>query len=241
MGLLGLSSVVAITATVPAVLAWTCRRSLPFALNAVLWHVSSVGFAVAVASLPSLASKTTRLLGKRSDGTIDPVRLVLFWPYHVGLRAKLAIQRKLGTEPTWNAVATDLFIGGWPDGVSSSPPVNGLAVLDVTCELPLQLHPSAYVAFPVWDTRAPSPEQIEMAVRWALHQQINEGHRVLVHCAHGHGRSGCMMAALLIAKGLAGTVIEAEAIMKKGRPKVRLNERQRRAVEAWILSFHKRK
>jgi hypothetical protein len=240
MGFLGLSSVVAITATVPAVLAWTCHQSLPFALNALLWHISSVGFAVAVASLPSLDKKTTGFLGKRNDGTIDLARLILFAPYHLGLRAKLAIQRKLGNEPTWNAVAMDLFIGGWPNEASSSPPVSGLAVLDVTCELPLQLEPSAYLAVPVWDTRAPSPEQIEMGVRWALHQQMNKGHRVLIHCAHGHGRSGCMMAALLIAKGLAGTVLEAEAIMKKARPRVRLNARQRRAVETWVLAFHRK-
>lgn len=36
------------------------------------------------------------------------------------------------------------------------------AVLDVTCELPLQLTPPAYLNLAVWDTHAPTPAQIEL-------------------------------------------------------------------------------
>lgn len=35
------------------------------------------------------------------------------WPYHAALRAKLGLKRLVSAEPTWNAVADDLYIGGW--------------------------------------------------------------------------------------------------------------------------------
>lgn len=39
--------------------------------------------------------------------------------------------------------------------------------------------------------------QIEQGVQWALAQRA-EGRPVLVHCAHGHGRSATVLAAILI-------------------------------------------
>jgi len=36
--------------------------------------------------------------------------LLLFWPYHVGLRSKLWIQRRISTEPHWT-----LITDGWYD------------------------------------------------------------------------------------------------------------------------------
>ena len=40
------------------------------------------------------------------------------------------------------------------------------AVLDVTCELPLQLVPPAYLNLAVWDTHAPNVAQIEQVRGW---------------------------------------------------------------------------
>lgn len=39
---------------------------------------------------------------QRSDGTISPLRFTLLWPYHVGLRAKLALQRRVSSEPAYS-------------------------------------------------------------------------------------------------------------------------------------------
>lgn len=106
------------------------------------------------------------------------------------------------------------------------------AVLDVTCELPLQLVPPAYLNLSVWDTHAPSVPQIEQGVQWAL-QQRSAGRPVLVHCAHGHGRSATVLGAILVAEGIAKGAADAEAIMKSVRPRVRLNSRQMGALRAW--------
>jgi hypothetical protein len=48
-----------------------------------------------------------------SSGSIHPLGLLAFWPYHAGLRAKLAAQRRLSSEPAYNRVASQFYIGAW--------------------------------------------------------------------------------------------------------------------------------
>ena len=79
---------------------------------------------------------------------------------------------------------------------------------------------------------APTTAQIERGVQWAA-QQAAAGRAVLVHCAHGHGRSATVLGAILIAQGLAPGAAEAEALMKVQRPRVRLNRRQKAALQEW--------
>jgi protein-tyrosine phosphatase len=229
-----LSSVVAGISSLPALAAWTLRHALPLPAAIVLWHVAGSGFVVSLAASPPFAKRTTALLGKKGDGTIDPLNMALWWPYHAGLRAKLAIQRRITDEPAWHRITPELYIGAWPSEEALVPTAINPAVLDVTCELPLQVRPPAYLVLPVWDTHAPTSTQIDAGVNWAL-QQIEEGRSVLVHCAHGHGRSATLMSALLIAKGMAGDGIEAEALLKKERPRVRMNLRQKKALEEWLV------
>lgn len=62
---------------------------------------------------------------------------------------------------------------------------------------------------------------------------------VLVHCAHGHGRSVAIVTAAVLAHGNADTVDAAEAHVRRARPRARLNARQRAAVEAWWAQWKK--
>ena len=48
------------------------------------------------------------MLGKQPDGSISKGGMLLFWPYHLGLRTKLWVQRRMEVEPTFNFI-TD----GW--------------------------------------------------------------------------------------------------------------------------------
>lgn len=70
-------------------------------------------------------------------------------------------------------------------------------------------------------------------MQWAA-QQRAAGRPILVHCAHGHGRSATVLCAILIAEGRARGVDEAEAMLKAERPRVRLNWRQRQALKQWL-------
>lgn len=76
-------------------------------------------------------------------------------------------------------------------------------------------------------------DQIDEGVAWAM-RHTRAGLPVLIHCAHGHGRSATVLAAVLIAGGATEGVAGAEAAMKAARPRVRLNRRQRAALLAWL-------
>ena len=84
----------------------------------------------------------------------------------------------------------------------------------------------------------PLPHQIDDGVAWAQAQEL-EGRKVLIHCAHGHGRSATILCAILIANGQASTIAEAEKILKSERPRVRLNTRQRAALTEWFNTRRK--
>uniref|UniRef100_A0A6V7QYA3 Tyrosine specific protein phosphatases domain-containing protein n=1 Tax=Ananas comosus var. bracteatus TaxID=296719 RepID=A0A6V7QYA3_ANACO len=92
----------------------------------------------------------------------------------------------------------------------------GPAVIDCTCELPRSsfIPKDEYLCIATWDTRSPSPSQIESAVRWACRKRA-ERKPIYVHCAFGHGRSVCIMSALLVALGLADDWKEAEKIIRE--------------------------
>lgn len=103
------------------------------------------------------------------------------------------------------------YIGGWPERAAQLPaPVS--AVLDVTCELP-RTHHHKYLCLPTWDTQAPSAAAIQTGVDWAL-GHVEAGRPVYIHCAHGHGRSATVLAAVLLAQGKADSAESAVALMR---------------------------
>ncbi|KFM23827.1 Uncharacterized protein YnbD [Auxenochlorella protothecoides] len=229
-----LSGVVGGASLGPALLAYAGRSTLPKAATLVLWHAAGAGLLVALAASSHLARHTTGMLGKTPHGSLKPLNLALFWPYHAALRTKLGLQRQLSSEPIWNRVTADYYIGAWPSEEALVPAAQ-LAVLDVTCELPLQVAAPAYLALPTWDTHCPTVEQIEAGVAWS-ERQVAAGRGVLVHCAHGHGRSAAMLAAILIARGDAADVAGAVAMLVAARPRVRLNARQQAGLAAWLAA-----
>jgi len=72
--------------------------------------------------------------------------------------------------------------------------------------------------FPISDFGTPSAEVIQ---RWAetvpqLLQHLQEGQKVVIHCAAGYGRTGMMTAALLVAMGVDAE--KAIALVRAARP-----------------------
>ena len=137
------------------------------------------------------------------------------------------------------------YLGGWPHEADALPP-GVSAVLDVTAELPkVVASEGGYLNLRVWDTHGPSPAQIDTAVRW-IAEARRSGKKVLVHCAHGHGRSVTVLAAALLAQreeegGGEGaescsdaSVDAVIAHIQTFRPRAKLNARQRRALEGWL-------
>ena len=216
---------------------WLCRP-----IDVCAWHAVCVGYAVSIASSSALATKTTWLLGKREDGSMDPFRYYLGYSYQLGIQTKLYLERTYGDEPPFDEIIPTLFLGAWPADESLLPATRQdqkIVVVDVTCELPCRVGGDidGYHLVPVWDSHAASPDQIQRAVTWAMPYARDPAYLVYIHCAHGHGRSGTVMGAMLIAMGEVDSVDEAIACMKQKRPLVRLNTRQRDALVAWSKSY----
>lgn len=57
---------------------------------------------------------------QRADGTISPLRFGLLWPYHLGLRTKLALQRRISSEPAYSQ-ARGPPLGGPAWGLGPAP------------------------------------------------------------------------------------------------------------------------
>lgn len=225
--------------------AWACVPVELFSLQAVI-----AGYVVSIAASDLLAKRTTSLLGKRPDGSISPVRYAMFLPYHIGLTTKLRLERSGeggpvdgtvaarrdgGHEDPFNKIVDGLYLGGWPANDRLLPPRGkmGIAICDVTCELPRRAMSSeAYRVVPCWDSHAPVPEEIDSAVHWVL-GKLDEGYAVLVHCAHGHGRSAVITGGVLRRLGVAATVGDAGDMMKLARPLVKMNSRQQAALAEW--------
>lgn len=84
-----------------------------------------------------------------------------------------------------------------------------------------------YLWLPTKNHYAPSSKQLLLGVS-ALHDLARKKIKCYVHCQRGHGRAPTLVAAYLVSKGM--NLDKAIAFMKKKRPVVHPNERQRAAI-----------
>lgn len=185
-----------------------------------LWPALSLGLAAA-----AYAGLGPRLFGKRPDGTLHPVSVLGLLPFfgftwliwHVSRLAK-------GEEP-YHQLVPGIWIGRrllhreYPEGVE--------AVVDLTCEFQeprLVRSRRIYRSFPVLDGGVPKPEALVALVREILELAIRC--KVYIHCAEGHGRTGTVAAALLMARGDAPGAQEAVQLLRERRPTARMSNKQ---------------
>merc|ERR1712178_425254 len=92
-----------------------------------------------------------------------------------------------------------------------------------------------YLNIPCWDGTPAPIDLLDQAAAFGVEAR-SQGD-VLVHCAHGRGRSTCTLCACLVKAGLFGTWQEAFEAIKKKRKVVGLNEGMRTALEAWQQKY----
>ncbi|GBG62774.1 hypothetical protein CBR_g32363 [Chara braunii] len=196
-------------------------------------HLYTVCVLISVALMASRSLNVPSVLGKGRDGKFPKWSLLIFFPYHLGLRAYVALRRRATNEPAYSKIGSGWYVGGWPYKPKYLPP-SDVAVIDCTCELPRCdfVSSRAYICLPTWDTRSPSRENIEIGVNWALAMQA-QGKGVFVHCAFGHGRSVAVLCAAMVAAGEAETWKEAEKMVKAVRPRIRMSVLQRQTLTEW--------
>lgn len=115
---------------------------------------------------------------------------------------------------------------------------NGIdAVLDVRAEREddrslFDENGISYLKIPVLDVMVPSAEQLDEGTAF-IHQQIEAGNTVLVHCAKGRGRSASMLAAYLM-RYEGYTYEQAKELLVSKRALTNLQGRHERTLTSWI-------
>ncbi|WP_255203554.1 tyrosine-protein phosphatase [Myxococcus sp. AM011] len=169
------------------------------------------------------------VFGKRGDGRMRPWALVVLLPYLLMTWATWHLARRLSRESVHDEVAPGIVIGRRL--LAGELPVGTRTVVDLTSEF---IEPEGirsvehYVCLPILDATAPSAERLASHIEsWATLPTP-----LYIHCAQGHGRTGMVAAAVLMARGLAPDAKQALSRVQKARPGVRLSAAQGATLDA---------
>lgn len=103
-----------------------------------------------------------------------------------------------------------------------------LRVEDCDDEAVLQRHGLAFLHLPTKDHHAVDAAMLEDGVAFA-NRHLDRGHKLLVHCEHGIGRSATLALCILVSRGLAP--LDALELAKSQRSLVSPSPAQ---YEAWV-------
>ena len=179
----------------------------------------------------SYFTETPKLLGKRQNGTLAPLTVALCMPVMLLNHALWWLMRRTRAEDPHNEVAPDIHVGGLPR--PEDLPEDTQTIVDLTFEF--TAHPEirrhlGYRSFPMLDDGFPDPAEVEQIVS----SLVDRPGPMLIHCAAGHGRSATLAAAVAIARGHFESVDQAELEMKRARPRIHIQARQRARLNQWI-------
>ncbi|RKG92292.1 phosphatase domain-containing protein [Corallococcus terminator] len=188
-----------------------------------LWPaVSFAGVALAYAGLGP------GVFGKQPDGRMRPGAVLALLPY-LGLTwSTWHLARILSRERPHDEVAPGVRVGRRL--LPGELPGGTAAVLDLTSEFiePAGIRGTCrYVSLPILDASTLPLEQVVPVLR----ELATLPGPIYVHCAQGHGRTGMIAAALLVARGDAPDGRTALASVQRVRPAVRLSPAQTHALD----------
>ena len=186
------------------------------------------------------------LIGKnKKTGNIPTWSYVLFFPFHIPTLIYTHIHTLAGTHKVEKdgkmvsevvPVASEVQPGWWVGGCYAHLLKKDWgAVIDLTVEFPESCikRTREYLSLPTWDGVPATPAQLEEAATFAV-KALEKGGDILVHCAHGRGRSTTVMCACLVKAGLYDNWKEAfEKGIKPGRSVCKLNTRMKQNLQEW--------
>ncbi|QSX32092.1 dual specificity protein phosphatase family protein [Shewanella avicenniae] len=175
---------------------------------------------------------------KRGDGRINRWMRWLLMPFLLSVTLYNNIARKRDTVPPISKITDHLYLGSrlLPSDLDVLKQQGISAILDVTAEFDaiaaeaLAAAGINYLNVPVLDHDVPSRLALRRAMQWLSRQQ-RLGHKTLVHCALGRGRSVLMLAAWLLSQDQRRSFTTVISEIKRHRSSIRLNRRQLRMLK----------
>lgn len=177
------------------------------------------------------------MLGKNSKtGQIPLWSYLLYPPFHLPSILYTRVHKNNDMKrKDVVPVASEVQPGWWVGGCYSNELNKDWGgVVDLTVEFPERCidRTKSYHLCAIWDGVPPPPDRMEEAAKFAV--EARKQGDVLVHCAHGRGRSTTLMCAALVKAGLFDTWEEAfEKGIKPGRSVCKLNRRMKAALTEW--------
>jgi protein-tyrosine phosphatase len=202
-------------------------------LTVLAWVIDGAGWVLLWPAISFLAVAAAYaglgpvVFGKRPNGSLAPWAVLLLLPYLALTWLTWHLQRRLTREEPCNEIVPSLWLGRRP--FAHELPASVVLVVDLTAEFaaPRWLRRRCrYVCLPVLDAFVPDEADVAALVGYVAARTD----AVYIHCAQGHGRSALVAAAVLLARGLARDAAEAETLLRKARPGVRLKPSQRRLL-----------
>jgi protein-tyrosine phosphatase len=177
------------------------------------------GFAWCVVAA-GYAGAGPRVFGKRADGRIAAAHTAALLPFLAFMWSVWRVRARRGR--FGHEIAPGLWLGRRPLG--GELPDSVTAVVDLTSEFPKSrdLGSREYLCVPLLDATAPDAATIARVVEWI---GARSG-AVYVHCAAGNGRSAIVVAAVVLARGLATDATSAVEFVRRARPSIRPNRAQ---------------
>jgi protein-tyrosine phosphatase len=169
--------------------------------------------------------------GKQTNGNMDWRRVLFLFPYLAATWLLWYAQKTLTKEPIYSQIAPGIWLGRRCFAHELPPEVE--LVVDLTAEFaePRQMREGrAYICVPTLDASVPSLEAFQKLIQ----RIIDFEGQTYIHCALGHGRSATVVIAVLVARGNALSLDQAEQRVKLARPGIGVNTAQRHLLQHWI-------
>lgn len=176
-----------------------------------------------------------RVLLKRANGRRHPIAWLVHWPFFALIAFSYRLSILITREQAHAGFDRGTLIHGrrlTEREAEQAITAGWASVLDLVAEMPEATSfrgLANYRSLPVLDATAMTLDQLRDAVEWVGRQPGP----VFVHCALGYGRSGTVVAACLLARGLAADPKAAVKQLRELRPGVRLNRAQRKVLSAF--------
>ncbi|WIG99334.1 tyrosine-protein phosphatase [Myxococcus sp. SDU36] len=168
-----------------------------------------------------------KFLGKLPNGRMQPGAVLALLPYLLLTWGTWHLVRLVSRERPYDMVVPGVVAGRRL--LPGELPAGTAVVLDLTAEF---IEPEGicgacrYVSLPILDASTLAAGKAAPVLR----ELATLPGPFYVHCAQGHGRTGMIAAALLVARGDAPDGREALAMIQRVRPAVRLSTAQQHAL-----------